>query len=290
MTPAADLLAEARGPLPAAEARQLMCHVLGWSRARLGARPEQALTDEQAARFRELVDARAAGEPLAYLTGEREFYGRRFAVGPAVLIPRPETEVLVDAALELLRRVRAPRILDLGTGSGVLAVTLALERPGGFVAAVDRSPAALELARRNAAALGAEVSFLAGDWLQAIGARFDLIVANPPYVAAGDAHLAAGDLRREPRHALTDGSADGLASLRTIIAQAPGRLAAGGALAVEHGYEQAAAVRDLFRTAGFGALDSMADLAGIARVAVGTGLRPVPGQAGHVAAAAIATP
>ncbi|MBI4757205.1 MAG: peptide chain release factor N(5)-glutamine methyltransferase [Betaproteobacteria bacterium] len=259
-------LAGARGRLPAAEARLLLGHVTGLSHAQLVARAERALTDDEAGRFESLLARRAAGEPVAYLLGEREFYGRPFAVTPAVLIPRPETELLVELALERLRDREAPRILDLGTGSGVLAVTLALERPDAQVVAVERSPEALRVAAANASRLGAAVEFTAGDWFAPIGTvRFDLIVANPPYVGEADAHLGQGDLRFEPRHALAAGP-DGLADIRRIAAAAPVHLVPGGGLLLEHGYDQAAAVRTLLAAAGFKAVASWRDLAGIERV------------------------
>jgi release factor glutamine methyltransferase len=241
------------------------------SHAQLAARPEQALTPQQELAFADLLRRRAAGEPVAYLTGHCEFYGRPFRVTPAVLIPRPETELLVDGSLDLLKGKSSPRVLDLGTGSGVLALTLALERHDAAVTAVDVSPQALYVACANAAALGATARFLLGEWFQAIaGERFDLIVANPPYVAAGDAHLVQGDLRFEPPAALTDGSADGLASLRAIVAAAPAHLTPGGGLAVEHGYDQGPAVAALLRAAGFREVRSLADLAGLPRVVAGT--------------------
>jgi release factor glutamine methyltransferase len=212
------------------------------------------------------VERRAGGEPLAYLVGEAEFRGRVFEVSPAVLIPRPETEVLIDLALARLHGLPAPRVLDLGTGSGIVAISLALECPAAAIVAVDVSPAAISVARANAARLGAPVDFRKGDWFAPVaGERFDLIVANPPYVAAGDPHLTRDGLPFEPQLALTDG-ADGLACIRRIVAGAPDHLQAGGWLLFEHGHDQGAAGRNLLTAAGFKAPSTLPDLAGSDRV------------------------
>lgn len=265
-----EALQAARARIDAVDARLLLQHATGLSHAQLVAYPERMVDAAQLAAFDALVARRAAGEPVAYLIGWREFYGRRFAVAPGVLIPRPDTELLVELALARVREKPAPRILDLGTGSGILAITLALELPGARVLACDRSPDALDVARANAGALDARVEFVASDWYAALGAhRFDLIVSNPPYIAPDDAHLAQGDLRFEPRAALTDGSRDGLDSLRAVVSGAPAHLAPGGWLLVEHGWDQAPACRDLLGRAGFTEIASLADLAGIARVAAG---------------------
>jgi release factor glutamine methyltransferase len=261
---AAALLAASA--LPTAEARALLAAVLGVRRERLVARPEQAVDAAAAARFADLAARRRAGEPIAYLLGRREFYGREFEVGPAVLVPRPETELLVDLALDALRAHPAPRVLDLGTGSGCIAITLALEQPRAQVFGVDRSPAALAVARTNAAALGARVSLLASDWFGAVQGRFDVVVANPPYIAAGDPHLPA--LAHEPPHALVAGR-DGLDSLRIIVREAPAHLLPGGRLLVEHGHDQGAAVRTLFIEAGFDNVHTVRDAAGVERVVSG---------------------
>lgn len=231
--------------LPALESRALLAHRLRVPRERLIAHPELSVDGADAEAFIDLARRRAAGEPLAYLLGTKEFYGRAFAVSPDVLVPRPETELLVDLALERLRGMAQPRVLDLGTGSGCIAITLALEHPGALVTATDASVAALAMARRNAEQLGAGLTLLQGDWYCALpaDAEFDVIVSNPPYVAPDDPHLGA--LGFEPLHALTDGR-DGMACLEAVVEGARGRLAAGGWLLVEHGYDQAPAVQALF--------------------------------------------
>ncbi len=267
------VLAEARLCIPPAEARLLLGHLLARSAAWLEAHREEMLTADQLAQFRVMLARRAAGQPVAYLLGSREFYGRDFAVTPAVLIPRPETELLVDVALGKVGAGGTAKILDLGTGSGCIATTLALELPAAQVTAVDFSPVALDVARGNAMRLAAVVDFIKSDWFAALpaaqfAATFDLIVANPPYVAAGDRHLAEGDLRFEPQEALTD-RADGLSALRRIIAEAPRWLTGGGWLFLEHGYDQGAAVYDLLSAAGFAAIEQHCDLAGIVRVSGG---------------------
>ncbi len=262
-------LADARQRIPPAEARLFLTHLLGRSAAWLEAHRDEPLTPANAEKFAALVARRAAGEPVAYLLGVREFYGRDFAVTPDVLIPRPETELLVDIAREKVGAGGTVNILDLGSGSGCLAVTLALELPQARVSAVDVAPAALEVARGNAARLGARVAFVASDWFAALpAASYDLIVSNPPYIAAGDPHLAQGDLRFEPAGALTD-HADGLAAIRRIVADAPHWLAPGGWLFCEHGYDQAAAVGALLAAAGFAAIEQHRDLAGIVRASGG---------------------
>lgn len=272
MTTAAELLAASA--LPRAEARLLLAAATGSTVEGLVARPEQFVDAAAAGRFGVLADRRLRGEPIAYLLGAKEFYGRRFEVSAAVLVPRPETELLVELALARLRPLPAPRLLDLGTGSGCIAVTLALECPAARVHAIDRSAEATAVARRNASLLGARVEFAVGDWLAGVDGRFDLIVANPPYVAADDPHLAA--LAHEPRQALAAG-ADGLDDLRRIVAGAPEHLVAGGWLVVEHGCDQGAAVRDLFARAGFTAIETVRDLAGLERACAGrraAGLAP----------------
>jgi release factor glutamine methyltransferase len=226
------------------------------------------LDEDDLLAFASLAARRAGGEPVAYLVGRREFFGRDFEVSPAVLIPRPETELLVETALAKCRRW-SRRILDLGTGSGCIAISLALELPLAQVTAVDASAPALAVARRNADRHSARLRFVQSDWFDALGEEaFDLIVANPPYVAAADPHLAAGDLRHEPAAALASGT-DGLDALRRIIADAPAHLAPGGQLWLEHGYDQAAAVQELLLAAGLTAVEQHSDLAGIIRVSGG---------------------
>jgi release factor glutamine methyltransferase len=252
------------------DAQVIMAHVLGVNRAWVAANPMRILTESEDAKIEMLAVERAMGRPVAYLLGKREFYGYDFSVGPEVLIPRPETETLVEAALARL----APRdsCLDLGTGSGAIAVTIACQRPEARLVAVDASVDAIELAKRNAEAhsCAGRIEFLAGSWYDPVGARrFDVIVANPPYVAAGDPHLARGDLRFEPQQALTDGSRDGLDSIRAIVAGAAEHLNPRGWLLLEHGYDQAEAVSRILAEAGLRDRVSIPDLAGIPRVAGG---------------------
>lgn len=257
-------------PLEPLENRILLCHVLGLTRVGLITGSGRALTDEEAAQLSALVERRLKGEPIAYIVQQREFFGLPFQVSPAVLIPRPDTELIVELALD--RLATGARLLDMGTGSGAIAVAIAHTRPDALVTALDVSEAALAVARANAAANGTDVRFVRSDWFTALeGERFDtfdLIASNPPYIAAGDAHLAQGDLRFEPTGALTDG-ADGLAALRTIVTGAGNHLAAGGWLLLEHGYDQAQAVRTLLLDAGYADVQSWRDLGGIERVSGG---------------------
>ena len=261
---------------PALDAELLLAHVLGLPRAalRLGGAREVAPGDAE--RFATLVDRRASGEPVAYLTGRRGFWTLELAVTPAVLVPRPETELLVEAALERLRPLRAPDILDLGTGSGAVAIALASESPGARVVAVDTSAAALEVAAANAADAGvAHVTFVKGHWYEPVGSRrFDCIVANPPYLAAADPHLPG--LAHEPRGALVAGPS-GLEALEEVVGGAGDHLREGGWLLVEHGAGQGAAVRRSCATAGLESVETLADLAGLERVTVArrpAGTRP----------------
>jgi release factor glutamine methyltransferase len=266
-------LATARQRIPAAEARILLRHVLGCTAASIVAHPERELEGDARTRFEALVERRHGGEPVAYLVGQREFYGRDFAVSPAVLIPRPETELLVELALAKLAERRQPRVLDLGTGSGAIAITLALELPDVSVSAVDRSRDALWMAMANAARLGASVSCIESDWFASVGQeRFDLIVANPPYVATADRHLAEGDVRFEPQQALVSGP-EGLDALTAIIERAPAFLEADGWLLMEHGFDQAARVRSRLLDAGFVDVATWQDLATIDRVTGGRRMR-----------------
>ncbi|XZG70589.1 peptide chain release factor N(5)-glutamine methyltransferase [Chitinibacteraceae bacterium HSL-7] len=249
------------------DARALMMHVLGVNRAWLIAHSDDTLPGDAATRFDALAARRRAGEPVAYLVGSREFYGREFAVNAAVLIPRPDTELIVELAL-----ARAPHgaaVLDLGTGSGCIPVTLKLERPDLAVSAVDISRDALAVAEENARTLGAEVRFAASDWFAALaGETFGLIVSNPPYIAAGDHHLAEGDLRFEPQGALTD-FADGLAHVRTLVQDARSHLQPGGWLLIEHGFDQGEASRALLCEAGYAEVETWRDLADNDRVSGG---------------------
>ena len=251
------------------DARVLAAHVLGVDAAWLIAHDTDPLYDTHVAAFESLVSRRLEGVPIAYLVGAREFYGRPFQVSPAVLIPRPDTELLVERALAHIPADQAVEVLDLGTGSGCIAITLALERPLARVTAADRSAAALAVAQRNADILNARVEFLASDWFAALaGRRFDLIVSNPPYVAAADPHLAHGDVRFEPLTALAAGH-DGLDDLRRLTRAACAHLKPGGTLLLEHGYNQADRVQTLLREGGIRHPQSWADLSGILRVSGG---------------------
>ena len=261
-----EALAAARRRIDRLDARLLLQYASGCTHADLLARPETALDASAWAQFEHWVERRAGGEPLAYLVGEAEFRSRVFRVSPAVLIPRPDTEVLVEQALRRLPGKESPTVLDLGTGSGIVAVSLALECPAARVVAVDISPPALAVAAGNAARLGAAIECLAGDWYAPLaGRRFDLIVANPPYIAADDPHLAGDGLPFEPPEALTDGG-DGLGCLRRIVAGAAAHLRPGGWLLLEHGHEQGAACRNLLSAAGLQAAFTHPDLAGSDRV------------------------
>lgn len=254
-------------PLDPLENRILLCHALRLPRVALITQSERVLTAEETALLAALVQRRLDGEPIAYIVGEREFFGLPFKVTPAVLIPRPDTELIVELALE--RLAPQQRVLDMGTGSGAIAVAVAHTRPDADVSALDVNEEALAVARANAAANGARVRFLRSDWYAALGAeRFHLIVSNPPYIVAGDRHLIEGDLRFEPIDALTD-HADGLSDLRTIADGAAAHLEPGGWLLLEHGYDQAEAVRGLLKARGYGEVRSWRDLAGIERVSGG---------------------
>lgn len=278
MNTIAAALAAARAKLPASEARLLLGHVLGQTAAWLATHDDEALDEDALRGFASLVARRAGGEPVAYLVGHREFFGRNFAVGPAVLIPRPETELLIELALARVGAGITATILDLGTGSGCIAITLALERPLARVSAVDSAVAALRLAERNAQALGAKLRLVEGDWFSGVtGERFDLVVGNPPYIGDRDPHLTRGDLRHEPRQALASG-ADGLDAIRVIATNARSHLAPDGVLMLEHGFDQAAAVRGLLEQGGFSDIRVYPDLAGLPRVTVGH-LQPKPGTA-----------
>jgi len=245
------------------EARLLLAAATGFSEASVLAYPERELPSEALIRFRDFAARRAQGEPVAYILGHKEFYGIELAVNAAVLIPRPETELLVELALQR----EFSTVVDLGTGSGAIAIALKRHRPSARVVAVDQSAAALVVARRNAARYGLDIEFVHGQWLTALGGeRFDLLVSNPPYVAEGDPHLAA--LRFEPATALVS-SSDGLAAIREITASAPRHLRPGGWLLLEHGLGQDHAVRTLLAGHGLEDIVTWPDLAGIPRVSGG---------------------
>ena len=266
------------------EVQCLLQHVLSVPRAWLLAHPEYRLNEPEQTRYDELLLCRLRGKPIAYLLGEREFFGLNFKVTPATLIPRPETELLVELALQRIPEKRPSpqpspacgrgskfRVLDLGTGSGAIALSIAHSRPDVEVLACDNSAAALNVARENAQRLGiANVAFMQSDWYGALAVqRFNLIVSNPPYVAATDPHLAQGDLRFEPSSALASGD-DGLRDIRHIVAHARTHLEPSGWLLLEHGHDQAAQVRQLLQQAGLVEVFSARDLAGIARVSGGS--------------------
>jgi len=242
------------------DALALLAGLLDCPRSWLLAHDEARLADAQGARYRDLLARRAAGEPLAYLLGTKEFFGLALGVTPDVLVPRPETETLVEWALELLPVDEVTTVVDLGTGSGAIALALAQQRPQAHLTAVDTSAAALAVASANGQRHGLAVEWLLGDWFGALpGRRFDLIVSNPPYIATGDVHLQA--LVHEPQQALTSGS-DGLDAIRHLVAAAPGHLQPAGWLLLEHGHDQAPAVRALLADAGFGEVGTRTDLAG----------------------------
>lgn len=270
------------------EIQCLLQAVLQVDRAGLLTHPEQVLKDEQLSRYTALLERRLKGEPIAYILGKREFFGLDFIVSPATLIPRPETELLVELALQRIPASLSPltlageggrqagrgknfRVLDLGTGSGAIALSIADARPGTEVVAVDASQIALEVARENVQRLNiGNARLLHSDWFSALhGEHFDLIVSNPPYVAANDAHLAQGGLRFEPRSALVSGT-DGLDDIRRICAQAKSHLNPGGWLLFEHGYDQAERVRALLQQSGFTGVFSARDISGIERVSGGS--------------------
>ena len=264
----AQVLATAR--LDPVDARVLLRTACGVDAAYLIAHADETLSDAHSAKYASWVALRIAGEPVAYIVGVREFYSLEFKVTPAVLIPRPETELLVDFALERISPERTGTVLDLGTGSGCIAIAIARHRLHGQVVAVERSAAALAIARENAKLHAtANLELISSDWFAALGGRrFDVIVANPPYVAAWDPHLQQGDLRAEPASALVAG-ADGLDCIRAIVAAAPRYLNRGGWLAFEHGYDQAERCRELLSTAGLEEVFTRTDLAGVERVSGG---------------------
>jgi len=255
-------------PLNPLETRVLLQHALGWSRIELITRSEHPLTVEEAALLSSLVQRRLGGEPIAYIVGTREFYSLSFEVTPAVLIPRPETELLVELAMQFLPFNGS--VLDMGTGSGAIAIAIAHTRPDAVVTALDIRHPALEVADRNAHRHNVNIEFVQSDWFVELGDRkFDLIISNPPYIIDGDHHLSEGDLRFEPLDALTD-HGDGLSAIRTILSHANKHLTSHGSVFIEHGYDQAIAVRQLLLEYQFIDVQSWRDLAGIERVSGGT--------------------
>lgn len=264
------LLREARARIDDLDAQFLLAHVLDKPRSWLYAHADAVLPPDVCERFDALVARRSRGEPVAYLTGRRGFHDLELMITADTLIPRPETEVLVDLALQRLRPGAAARVADLGTGSGAVGLAIARARPDVEVVATDRSVAALAVARANAGALGiGNVGFREGDWYAALDAqRFELIASNPPYIAGDDPHLGEGDLRFEPRGALTPGG-DGLDAIRWIIAGAPAHLQPGGWLLLEHGHDQGASVRALLSAAGFVEVATEQDLEHRDRVSLG---------------------
>lgn len=253
---------------PKFESEILLCAILEKPRSHLRAHPEKKISATVAKDFQALVTQRAIGRPIAYLLGTREFWSRPFKVSCDTLIPRPETELLVEQTLAILPKGRANRILDLGTGSGIIAITLLLERPENHLTAIELSGPALTIARENARCLGAlELTFLNGNWFEPLKPddAFDVIVSNPPYIAENDPHLAQGDLVHEPALALASGP-DGLFAIRHIIAGAPSHLKPGGTLLLEHGFDQADEIARLMTNAGYRAIEQFKDLQGHTRV------------------------
>ena len=265
----ADLLAHARAlKIDASDAAILICHRLGISRANLIAFAERPVAAEVAEEIHADLAARARGVPVAYLCGEQEFYGLRLSVSPAVLIPRGDTETLVDTALAAFDQTQIVDALDLGTGSGAISLAIKSQRPHWQITAVDRSAAALTVARKNAEALQLDIKFLAGDWFTPVSQRFQLILANPPYIAHDDPHLNLGDLRFEPHCALA-ANAQGLADLVHIIDNSARFLRINGWLMLEHGYLQGPAVSAHMAQAGYVNINIIKDLGGNDRVSVG---------------------
>ncbi|HEX6549044.1 MAG TPA: peptide chain release factor N(5)-glutamine methyltransferase [Gammaproteobacteria bacterium] len=255
---------------PRLDAELLLGQILDKSRGQLLARPEQAIDDSAQREFESLLLARLQGTPLAYLAGQREFWSLPLKLTRDTLIPRPDTELLVETALECIPEDKAWKIADLGTGSGAISLAIASERLLCRITATDVSRAALDVARENAAQLGlGNLEFCCGNWFAPLpDMRFHLIVSNPPYVREGDPHLDEGDVRFEPRRALVSGP-DGLDAIRHLIERAPQHLLPDGWLLLEHGYDQAEAVRELFDTRGFKSVRSLRDLSGQERVTLG---------------------
>jgi release factor glutamine methyltransferase len=256
--------------LPRLELSILLAHALGMTRTALLSHVDRGVTADSANRFRQLVERRSIGEPIAYLVGSREFYSLDFTVTSDVLIPRPETELLLDAVLATVDSSDAGcPILDLGTGSGAIAVAIGHSRPGAKIVATDISGAALRIAEANARRHGVALELIQSDWYESLGSRrFEVIASNPPYVAAGDAHLESGDVRFEPKGALV-GGLDGFASIRKVIAGARRHLNEGGRLLFEHGYDQGEGARCLLEDAGFVEVATLRDMSGHERVCTG---------------------
>jgi release factor glutamine methyltransferase len=258
----------AQFPSARLEAEILLAHALNSPRSFLYANPELDLPFRHRNNFRKLVKRRSRGEPIAYITGIREFWSLTLHVTPDVLIPRHETELLVEAALQRIPPSELQRIADLGTGSGAIALAIASERPGCSIHATDLSPAAIKLAGLNAERLGTKVQFYQGSWCEPLNGQFEMIVSNPPYIVADDPHLKQGDVRFEPAHALTPGP-DALSEFRTIVRQASERLTKRGWLILEHGTDQASDVRDILSDHNFTGIETLKDLAGHERVTLG---------------------
>ncbi|WP_372955920.1 peptide chain release factor N(5)-glutamine methyltransferase [Marinobacter sp.] len=253
---------------PRLDAELLLAQVTGWSRTRFRAFPEAALTHAQAEQFHHLVGRRAAGEPIAHILGRQDFWTLTLEVTPDTLIPRPDTECLVEAALALPLPEHA-RVIDLGTGTGAIALALLSERPYWQVLATDLVPDAVALARRNAERCGLPLTVIRSHWFdQVTQQQFDLIISNPPYIEAGDHHLSEGDVRHEPGTALVSGP-DGLDAIRHLVNESQRWLTPGGWLVLEHGYNQGEAVRSLFRSAGYSAIETRKDYGGNDRLTLG---------------------
>ena len=248
----------------------LLCFCLGANSAYLLSHRDDAVDQQSELRFRDLINRRLSGVPVAYLTGYREFWSLPIMVNENVLIPRPDTELLVEQVLERVSTQSNPRILELGTGSGAVSLALATERPGSYIVATDQSVKALEVARGNQVGLKvSNISWIASDWFCAIGSQeFDTICSNPPYIASGDPHLVSGDIESEPASALVAGE-QGLDDLKLIIRQSPEYLVPGGSLLVEHGYQQGDRVRQIFRSSGYQSVRTLQDLGDNDRVTVG---------------------
>ncbi len=255
---------------PLLDAEVLLCKVLGKDRSYLRAWPDGELSPEQNQAYQVLVNARRQGKPIAYITGTREFWSRDFLVSPDVLIPRPDTELLIELSLVLIPTNQPCRIIDLGTGSGIIAITLAAERPDAQVIATDISPAAIQIAKTNAAKHNVgHIEFYQSNWFDSIPAgKFDLIVSNPPYLAEDDEHLQQGDLRFEPKTALI-ANEEGLVDIRIIAETAITKLESGGYVIVEHGYDQGLTIRKMFISLGYNNVQTHEDLARLPRVTVG---------------------